>query len=169
VYNIIVEGDNGMKLYLETTMFNYYFDTDRDGHADTVRLFEEIREGKHEAYTSLYAVEELEDAQEPKRSKMIALIDEHNITVLPITEESNKLANLYVSENVVPAKYRLDGAHIGIACIHELDCVLSYNFKHINRVKTKLLTGHINKGKGYGTVVICTAKEVLEDEQHTEE
>ena len=27
-----------MKLYLETTMFNYYFDTERDGHADTVRV-----------------------------------------------------------------------------------------------------------------------------------
>jgi hypothetical protein len=24
-----------MKLYLETTMFNYYFDEDREGHSDT--------------------------------------------------------------------------------------------------------------------------------------
>jgi hypothetical protein len=153
-----------MKLYLETTVFNYYFDIDRSGHADTVRLFDEIRNGKHEAYTSLYTVGELEDAQEPKRSRMIALIDEFNISVLPITEESNQLANLYVAENIIPAKYRLDGAHIGIACIHGLDYVLSYNFQHINKAKTKLLTGRINQSKGYGTIVICTAKEVLADE-----
>jgi hypothetical protein len=158
-----------MKLYLETTMFNYCFDADRDGHADTVRLFGEIRGGKHEAYTSLYTVDELEDAPEPKRSKMLALIDEYNIAVLPITDESDQLADTYISENIIPAKFRLDGAHIGIACIHGLDCVLSYNFKHINRVKTKLLTGRINKDKGYGTVVICTAKEILEDEQQSEE
>ena len=34
-----------MKLYLETTMFNYYFDARRDGHAETVRLFEEYAKG----------------------------------------------------------------------------------------------------------------------------
>jgi len=28
------------RIYLETTMFNYYFDTERDSHADTVRMFE---------------------------------------------------------------------------------------------------------------------------------
>ena len=32
-------------IYLETTMFNHYFDTDRDAHPATVRLFKEIRAG----------------------------------------------------------------------------------------------------------------------------
>ena len=40
------------KIYMETTLFNYYFDRDRDAHADTVKLFEEIAEGKYEAFTS---------------------------------------------------------------------------------------------------------------------
>ena len=152
-----------MKLYLETTIFNYYFDTERDGHADTVRLFEAIGRGEYEAYTSEYAVGELLNAPDPKQSKMLALIDEYKIMVLPITYETNQLANLYVSENIVPARSRLDGAHIAIACIHGLDCVLSYNFNHINRVKTKLLTERINHKQGYNGVVICAAKEVLED------
>jgi hypothetical protein len=155
----------GVKLYLETTMFNYYFDTEREGHADTVRLFEAIRAGKHEAFTSLYAVGELEDAQEPKRSNMLALIDEYNITILPITDESDQLADLYISENIIPTKFRLDGAQIAISAIHGLDYVLSYNFQHINRAKTKLLTDRINNEKGYSSVLICTAKEVLADEQ----
>jgi predicted nucleic acid-binding protein len=47
-------------------MFNYYFDTDREGHADTVKLFETIKEGKYEAYTSYLTVLELENAKEPK-------------------------------------------------------------------------------------------------------
>jgi len=153
-----------MKLYLETTIFNYYFDTERDGHADTVRLFEAIREGKHQAYTSDYAIYELGDAPEPKRSKMLALIDEYNIAMLPITNESDAFADVYVSENIIPARFRLDGAHIAIASLNGLDYVLSCNFQHINRAKTKLLTERINRAQGYGTVVICTAKEVLDDE-----
>jgi hypothetical protein len=158
-----------VKLYLETTIFNYYFDTERDGHADTVRLFESIRAGKHEAFTSIYAVNEIKNAPEPKQSKMLALIDEYGIITLDISDESDHLANIYVSEKIIPARFRLDGAHISIASIHGLDYVLSYNFQHINRVKTKLLTDRVNNEKGYGSVVICTAKEVLEDEQYGEE
>ena len=153
-----------MKLYLESTLFNYYFDTERDGHADTVRLFEAVCAGKHEAYTSEYTVYELDDAPESKRKKMMSLIEEYNITLLPITDESDRLADVYISESIFPARFRIDGAHVAIASIHGLDYVLSYNFQHINRAKTKLLTGRINNREGYGTVLICTAKEVLDDE-----
>lgn len=153
-----------MKLYLETTVFNYFFDTERNAHADTVRLFEKIRAGEHEAYTSLYAIGELEDAMEPKRSKMLSLIDEYGIKVLPITVESDLLADLYISEGIIPARFRLDGAQIAISSIYGLDYLLSYNYQHINRAKTKLLTDRLNNQKGYGSILICTAKEVLEDE-----
>ena len=36
------------KVYLETTLFNFYIDEGRDAHADTVKLFEEIAGGKYE-------------------------------------------------------------------------------------------------------------------------
>jgi len=153
-----------MRLYLETTMFNYYFDAERDGHADVVRLFNAMRKGKHEVYTSDYTIYELDDAPEPKRSMMLALIAEFDITVLPITAESDRFADVYVAENIIPSRFRLDGAHIAVASLNGLDYVLSYNFQHINRAKTKLLTGRINHAQGYGTAVICTAKEVLDDE-----
>ena len=37
--------------------------------------------------------------------------------------------------------------------------------KHINRAKTRILTAAVNHEEGYNSVVICTAKEVLDDEQ----
>jgi hypothetical protein len=79
------------------------------------------------------------------------------------------LADLYVARNVIPERFRFDGSHIAAASVHGLDYVLSYNFKHINRAKTKLLTSRINIEEGYGPIVICTAKEVLDDEQYDEE
>ena len=64
------------KIYLETTLFNYYFDEDRDAHADTVTLFEECAAGKFETYTSDCVLAELEDTSlTEKRGKMLALID----------------------------------------------------------------------------------------------
>jgi hypothetical protein len=145
-------------------MFNYYFEADRDGHADTVALFEAVKAGKYEAYTSGYTVLELEDAAEPKRGKMLALIEEYNITMLDISNEARHLAELYIAEKIIPQRYRNDSAHIAIASIHGLDCVLSYNFRHINRLRTKIHTERINRAEGYNGITICTAKEVLDDE-----
>lgn len=61
-----------LRLYLETTVFNYYFDEDRLGHEDVLKLFEAIKAGKYEAYTSSYVMQELEQAPEPKRANMFS-------------------------------------------------------------------------------------------------
>jgi predicted nucleic acid-binding protein len=153
-----------LRLYLETTVFNYYFDDDRDGHVDTVRLFEAIGAGQFEAYTSRYATDELMEAPEPKRSNMLALVDKYGLTSFETDDKSDRMAGLYMQEGIIPLKYRTDAAHIAIASIHGLDCVVSYNFQHINRVRTKLLTERVNIREGYHGVVICTAEEALEDE-----
>ena len=69
------------RIYLETTLFNFYLDKDRDAHADTVTLFNEVASGKYEAFTSTYVTDELEKAPEEKRNKMLSLITEYNIAV----------------------------------------------------------------------------------------
>ena len=68
-----------LRLYLETTVFNYYFDEDRPGHEDVLMLFEAIQSGRFEVYTSDLVVRELEKAQEPKRSQMLSLIEDINL------------------------------------------------------------------------------------------
>ncbi|GHV41813.1 hypothetical protein FACS1894187_23750 [Synergistales bacterium] len=153
-----------LRLYLETTVFNYYFDENRDGHVDTVQLFEAIGAGHFEAYTSAYVTDELKKAPEPKRNNMLSLIKKYNLVSFDLNAESDRMADLYVQEGVIPFKYRTDAAHIAIASIHGLDCVVSYNFEHINRNSTRLLTGRINYENGYRSVAICVAKEVLSDE-----
>jgi hypothetical protein len=129
-----------------------------------MRLFEEIRTGNFEAYTSGYVIRELEATKAPKRENMLSLVKDYGVYALKITKESDQLADLYVAEGIIPARFRNDAAHIAISSISGLDCVLSYNFKHINRFKTKLLTAKINHARGYNNVMICTAKEVLDDD-----
>lgn len=155
-----------LRLYLETTVFNYYFDEDREGHEDVVRLFEAIRSGDFEAYTSDVVVKELENAQEPKRSKMLGLIDDYQPRVLETSanKKVERLGLLYIERGVIPASHLLDSLHVAIASVYELDCIVSYNFHHINRNKTRLMTAVINNEKGYSGVMIADAKEVLGDE-----
>jgi hypothetical protein len=66
---------------------------------------------------------------------------------------------------VIPPKYLLDGAHIWIASFHNLDCILSFNFRHINKLKTKEMTALVNLRESYKGIIICTPMEVLEDEE----
>jgi hypothetical protein len=148
---------------LETTLFNFYFDENRDAHADTVLLFEDIAAGKYEAYTSDYVVRELENAENEKCDKMLALIDRYDITVLGLDPEAEQLAYTYVELGVIPDKYWMDGVHIAIAAINELDMIVSMNFQHIVKRKTKLGTASIHVLNGYRAIEIYSPMEVHDE------
>ena len=153
-----------LRLYLETTVFNYYFDKNRPGHYDVVRLFVAVEAGLFYAYTSEYVIQELRKAPEPKRSDMLALVKKYNLTVLDSTPAAVHLGELYLARGIIPFSHRLDSLHIAMASAYELDCIVSYNFQHINRDKTRIRTMSVNNEEGYGGISISTAKEVLNDE-----
>ena len=154
------------RIYLETTLFNYYFDTDRDAHADTVTLFKEIAARKYEAYTSDAVLGELAKAPAEKRDAMLALVGEYNISVLQVTEEARRLADVYISAGIIPQKYRTDGIHIAVATIHEADIIVSMNFQHIVKLKTMQMTRVINTLNGYHPIEIRTPMEVIDYENN---
>jgi predicted nucleic acid-binding protein len=152
------------KVYLETTMFNYYFDTDRDAHPATVALFEAIGSGEFAGFTSDYAVNELLNAQEPKKSNMLALIEKYKISKIKSSEQIKRLADRYIANRVIPENKQLDALHIAAASVNEIDYILSLNFKHINKLKTKRLVEVINLNEGYKGVQICSPMEVIDYE-----
>ena len=153
------------KIYLETTLFNHYFDEDRGlAHESTVTLFREIAAGKYEAFTSTYVTDELENAPDDKRDKMIGLIAKYDIAVLAPTDEAVRIAELYIEEKIIPQKYRTDGLHIAIATVNDLDMIISMNFQHIVKRKTKIGTSSINTLNGYRAVEILSPMEVFENE-----
>lgn len=146
---------------METTVFNYYFDEDRQGHEDVLKLFEVVRSGKFEIYTSDLVIRELEKAQEPKRTKMLSLIEDYKPKILENSSKAKHLGQLYIENGIIPASHLIDSLHVAIASVYELDCIVSYNFHHINRNKTRFMTASINKEEGYSGIMIVTAEEVL--------
>jgi len=154
------------KVYLETTLFSYYFDEDRDAHADTVTLFEECSEGKFEPYTSDYVIREIEDTpSEDKREKMLSLITKYDISVLEATNETDELAERYVSEGALSQGSLIDASHIAAAAVNDLDMIVSLNFRHIVKEKTIQLTNAINILQGYRKVKIKSPMEVIDSEK----
>ena len=93
---------------------------------------------------------------------MLSLIQKFSIPVFDVEDEAGRLADIYVQNNMIPEPYRFDAAHIASASIHGLDCILSFNFKHINKLKTKRMSELINLNEGYKGIIICTPMEVLD-------
>ena len=155
------------KIYFETTMFNYYFDTERDGHADTVKLFNEVKEGKYEPYTSSYALDEIEETKDKsKRENMLSLIAEYEITIIPGDDEARRLSDKYISMGIIPVGKDYDSLHIAIASIYDMDFIFSFNFQHINRIKTKTMASVVNLSEGYKPITIATPGEVVEHSEN---
>lgn len=156
---------NKPKIYLETTMFNYYFDADRDAHLDTVKLFSEVKDGKYIAYTSAYVLLELEREKTLKREKMLGLIGKYNINVLDLDPEAERIADIYIQNGILPSSCINDCLHIASATVNNLDMIISLNFAHIVRRKTILLTEIVNIKEGYKGIGIYSPMEVVENEE----
>lgn len=153
------------KVYIETSIFNFVFADDApDRRRDTLTLFDEIQRGKYAPYTSDYVVRELDRCSEPKRGQMLELIERYAVTTLPLDAEAERLAALYVAEGIIPQKYVMDGIHIAIATVYDLDFVVSYNFKHIVKRRTVTMTEGINLREGYKRVGIFSPTEVIDDD-----
>lgn len=154
-----------MRVYIETTIFNRYFEDTREYANETKLLFEKITKREIEAFTSVAVLEELEKAPEPKRSQMLSLIAQYKITTLEIDPAAYDLADLYIEMGIIPARFRFDGIHIAMSAIHEMDCIISLNFHHINKLKTKTATEIVHRMKSYNNPFICTPGEVVYDDK----
>jgi predicted nucleic acid-binding protein len=144
--------------------FYHFVDDAPQYKADTLKLFDEIRAGKFVPYTSEYVTEELEKTKDTvKKAKMIALISDYNIDVLPFNDEIARLAKIYVDNGIIPIKFPDDALHIAAATFYDMDYIVSLNFKHIVKHKTILETELINAKEGYKRVFIHTPAEVIEN------
>ena len=155
-----------LKIYLESTVFNWYFEPERDRHGETLLLFEEIAAGKFEAFTSVYVIEELSNTpNQSKRNKMLELISQYGITILGESDEAATLADEYAKLGVITQAHTLDRLHVACATVNGLDVIISYNFTHINRLKTKTMIPHANKLHGYDSISICIPMEVIGNDE----
>ena len=94
---------------------------------------------------------------------MIALISRYKIKAFQTDERAENLANTYLRAGVIPERFRTDCLHIAIASVNAMDCIISLNFHHINKITTQIATKSINGAVGYGSPFICAPEEVIYD------
>ena len=151
-----------LKLYLDTTIFNFVFADDAPKERDLTRkFFKHIDE--YEVFISDVVLEEIAKCPLPKRQRMYDLIARHDIEELTMDEQARQLAIKYIEQGVIPSKYQGDALHIATATVNQMDVILSWNFQHIVKLKTKREVAGINIFMGYGAVDIYSPLEVVND------
>lgn len=93
---------------------------------------------------------------------MEGLIRETNPFLLEVNIEAEELAERYVKEGIIPQRYRSDALHIAMAVINGIEAIISWNFEHIVKLKTRIMVNGINRLLGYHEIEICSPEEVVE-------
>jgi len=84
---------------------------------------------------------------------------------LETTDETDELAERYVSEGAFSQGFLVDASHIAAATVNDLDMIVSLNFRHIVKEKTVQLTNAINTLNDYRKIKIKSPMEVIDSEK----
>ena len=151
-----------LKLYLETSTWNFYFADDApEKQAVTREFFELVFKGIYEVYISEVVLEEINKAPQEKKTRLKSLIERSAPLSLETTKEAGQLAKAYMDRGIIPVKKKEDALHIGIATVWEIDALITWNYRHLANVRKSELVQVVNLEFRYTKVLqIITPMEV---------
>lgn len=151
------------KIYLDTSVLNFFFEErDLEKANSTKELFREIRRGRYDAFISDLVLREIGRTTGFERERFLSLIKTYEIPLVEVTLECIELTEKYMGMEIFPLRYRDDGLHIGVATVHDMDVVVSWNLRHMVKLRTRREVKAINIMEGYREIEICTPMEVIE-------
>ncbi|MEI6704479.1 MAG: type II toxin-antitoxin system VapC family toxin [Deltaproteobacteria bacterium] len=148
-----------LKIYLDTSVINFLFAEDApDFKRVTIDFFEHyVRRKVYQVYVSEVVILEIEQtSDENQKERLLNVIAEFDLRVLPLTDEANKLALLYLAERILPEKKLDDARHIALTTVNQIDILLSWNFKHLANINKQLAVKVINEREGYYYPMLLT-------------
>ena len=148
-----------MKIYLDTSVISALFD-DRNPERKvlTEEFFSEIR--IYDTYISELTIAEIERTPDQTlRDKMKQAVK--GFSILEINESVEELTKEYIKYGAVPESYLEDAYHIAVAVLNEMDYLLSWNFRHIVRRRTKDVVRMVNTLRRLKQIEIIAPGELL--------
>lgn len=78
-----------------------------------------------------------------------------------MNEEIGALAREYFAALNIPEKAKIDAFHLAVAAWHKMDCVLSWNCKHIAGGRVQNMLQDTNARLAVYTLIVCTPEELM--------
>jgi predicted nucleic acid-binding protein len=116
---------------------------------ETLALWEEIKTGMYDVYISNVTLDEIMNAEEPKLTILLEHLAEIQYTFISVNDEIRAYAGKVIEDGILTANHYEDCLHIACAVTNECNIILSWNFKHMVKVKTVNGIRSINAALGY--------------------
>lgn len=119
----------------------------------------ETKKSLYNLFVSQPVISEASDGDQQAAKKRIAVLK--TMPLLRVTDESVSFAKFLVAETPFPENAAIDALHISIACVHRMDFILTWNFKHIANASIRSKLEVLAKSKEMLLPVISTPEELL--------
>ena len=150
-----------MKIYIDTSVLNGFFCQDPAIKLATADFFKRVQTKDYILYGSELVAEEIRETQDGKlRQALIDLLQKYEMKILSLSQEVKTLAQCYVDEKIIPKKYLADALHIATAAKHNVPVLVSWNFEHIVKHKTRIEVNCIHQTMDLPQIDICSPQEV---------
>ena len=147
------------RVYVETSVVSGMFD--KNDHPEKATPFwAAVNNGTIRVVLSDVLEEEIQSAPQHVR-KFFARIPKSQIERVVSTEESDRLATVYVAARIVSSKHLTDSKHVALASVAHVDTLVSWNCRHIVNNNRIAIYNDINAALGYPKIAILTPDEVV--------
>jgi predicted nucleic acid-binding protein len=155
------------KLYLDTSVPSFLFAEDSPERREvTIQFWDILKLGLYDIVISEVLLAEISRSAMPSAQELEDRLSELVVEIVSVNEDIFALAQKYIDEGIIPQKYQDDALHIALATYNEADAVISWNFKHMVKLKTIRGVNGINKMLGYKELEILTPQSWLQEDDN---
>lgn len=148
-----------MTLYLDTSVLSALFDTKNPERLEITKEFFAARASDRMLVSRLTLAEIAATPKDGLREAMQKVAE--GLEAVEITVDADRLASRYVEAGAVAETHSADAYHVAIAVTCKADMVVSWNFRHIVRRRTRDVVNMINTAEGYPHIEIVAPGELL--------
>lgn len=154
------------RVYIETTIPSYYYETRRTTMAqawkEATRQWWDKQRHMYEVTTSGYVLAELEAA--PFRKRAAAMRFLAGIPLLDEPPEFRDVVAFYIEHQLMPRDAEGDAAHLALASLHGVDFLLTWNCQHLANANKARHLAVLNGRLGLHVPVLTTPLTLLAED-----
>ena len=144
-------------IYLDTTIISALFDKRTpERMSQTQQCWEHIDD--YNVFISELVLDEIKGASQPLQNEMLKSVS--TFTLLYVTDDVQYLAKKYIESNIFPEKYSADAIHMALATVNQIGILLSWNFTHLVKIKTRRMIALTNAMHNYNPIEIIAPPEL---------
>jgi len=146
-------------LYLDTSVPSAYYDKRAKERKDaTIKFWKEVLP-HYQVYVSEITVKELDDTKDENLRKRLRRLIK-GFKILKCNKEIRDLARVYIERAVFSDRYVDDALHVAITTFYEVSYLVSWNFEHLVKVKTRKWVNSVNTLEGFTEIEIVSPQEL---------